>query len=376
MRETGKHYIAIIVALLIFLPVISSGTEDTYKIAYIEGDPYVNYAGTLYGLAMGLSDRGMIKKTASPKYEDGGVDARPVWNWLCENARGKLEFSKDDFYQLVNMSDSDKSEFKRRMNEDGDVDLILVMGTSAAEFIKEQNIKTNVMVMSVTDAVSTGIVKGTNKSGIENIWAHTSPERYIYQMRVFYSLFHFDRLGIVYEDSQNGRNEISYDAIKSFAEQNGVKLVEVPVKAKLQDGAEEYENKMIQGYNSLAGRVDAVYMTNCGNRTGSRMMEYLDPLYKQGIPVFSQTGRNDVANGAVMTVYRSDFNEIGSFCADRLLQIKNGKKPGELSQICNESQTFCINIAAADRAGIRIPFKVLLQCDTIYNSIGQKEEAR
>ena len=99
-------------------------------------------------------------------------------------------------------------------------------------------------------------------------------------MRVFYSLFHFDRLGIVYEDSQNGRNEISYDAIKSFAEQNGVKLVEVPVKAKLQDGAEEYENKMIQGYNSLAGRVDAVYMTNCGNRTGSRMMEYLDPLYK------------------------------------------------------------------------------------------------
>ena len=57
MRETGKHYIAIIVALLIFLPVISSGTEDTYKIAYIEGDPYVNYAGTLYGLAMGLSDQ-------------------------------------------------------------------------------------------------------------------------------------------------------------------------------------------------------------------------------------------------------------------------------------------------------------------------------
>lgn len=70
------------------------------------------------------------------------------------------------------------------------------------------------------------------------------------------------------------------------------------------DGPVLYEEKMMEGFCSWRN-VDAVYMTNCGYRT-ERIPEYLTPLYAEGIPVFSQTGKNDVVNGATLTIYRRD----------------------------------------------------------------------
>ena len=303
--------------------------RDVFRIAYLEGDPYVNYAGSLSGLATGLSDLGFTEPLDGSGFQEGSDDAGIIWNWLKDHSGDKIEFVPDEFYQLIFMSEKEKAEFVRHMNEDGAVDLILVMGTAAAKFVKENKIKTDMMVISMTNAYEAGIVNGVEHSGIDNIWAHMSPNRYYNQLNVFYDMFRFKKLGIVYENSANGKNEIAYADIRRFAESKGIELIEAPVDANQQeDGPEVYEEKMMQGYHSLAGRVDAVYMTNSANRTPEKVPEYLEPLYERHIPVFSQTGKSDVENGATMTVVRSGFQEIGSFCADRLVQIMEGKKAG------------------------------------------------
>ncbi len=350
--------------------------RDAFKVAYLEGDPYVNYAGSLNGIVTSLSNIGLIDSPAENGFQEGSNDAGVVWNWLKDHSGDKLEFVQDEFYQLIFMSEKQKKEFVRHMNEDGEVDLILVMGTAAAKFIKENDIKTDVMIISMSNAYEAGIVNGIEYSGIDHIWAHVSPNRYYNQLNAFYNLFRFQRLGIVYEDSETGRSEIAYEDIKRFVGDRDIELVEVAVSAnQKEDGPELYESKMMAGYQELVGRVDAVYMTNSANRTPERILEYLHPLYQQGIPVFSQTGINDVKNGATLTVVRPGFQEIGEFCANQLVQVMNGKRPGELRQSYDESQVMCFNLAAAELADLRLPFKALLSADTIFTKVGKSDYA-
>jgi len=366
-------YILLLTAVAAAVPLCHAyGDEDVFRVAYLEGDPYVNYAGSLFGLAAGLSELGLTEHPAGSGFQEGSDDAGIIWDWLRDHSGNKIEFVRDEFYQLIFMSEEEKAEFVRHMNEDGEVDLILVMGTAAAQFVKENKVKTDMMVISMSNAYKSGIVNGIEYSGIDNIWAHMSPNRYYNQLNVFYDLFRFKKLGIVFENSEKGRNEIAYEDIKRFAESKGVDLVEVAVEAdSLSDSPDLYEEKMIRGYHELAGKADAVYMTNSGNRTAERIPEYPEPLYRHGIPVFSQTGRNDVKNGAIMTVVRYSFEEIGAFCADRLVQIMEGKRPGDLEQGYDESQAICFNISAAEQAGLKLPFKALLSADTIYTQMGE-----
>ncbi|MDD4570525.1 MAG: ABC transporter substrate binding protein [Tepidanaerobacteraceae bacterium] len=369
-----KHFFFIVVLSIIVMfsayqTYAGIADEDVFRVAYLEGDPYVNYAGNLSGIIFGLSQLGMVDDTSDWAFKDGSDDASLIWNWLENHTRNEIEFVGNEFYQLIFMSDQEKVEFVRHMNEDADIDLILVMGTSASKFIRENNINTNAMIMSVTNAYEAGVVDGLNYSGIENIWAHVSPNRYYNQLNVFYDLFRFKRLGIVYENSENGRNEIAYEDIKRFVKSKDIDLIEVPVDANIQtDRPEYYEEKMIEGYHMLSEKADAVYMANSGGRTEDRIIEYLEPLYQKGIPVFSQTGKNDVKNGAMMTIYRYNFQEIGNFCAQQFVSIMEGKSPGQLEQGYDESQALCFNIAAAEKAGLKLPFKALVSADTIFTS--------
>lgn len=377
MKRRAVLILILFLAAVTFPVFHSYADKDVFRVAYLEGDPYINYAGSLNGLVSGLSELGLTESPDESGFREGSSDASVIWNWLKEHSGNKIEFVSGEFYQLIFMSDHEKSEFVRHMNEDGEVDLILVMGTAAAKFVKENKIETDVMVISMTNAYEAGIVDGINRSGIDNIWAHVSPNRYYNQLNVFYNMFRFKNLGIVYEDSVNGRNEIAYEDIRRFIKDKNINLIEVPVAADQKvDSPEQYERKMIEGYHELAEKADAVYMTNSANRTPERIPEYLAPLYAKGIPTFSQTGKNDVKNGAAMTVVRSGFQEIGKFCAIRFVEIMDGKRPGDLDQSYDESQAICFNIEAAERTGVKLPFKALLSADTIYTEIGESENAQ
>lgn len=363
----------LLVASAFLLPTDTAyANKDVFRVAYIEGDPYVNYAGYLSGLVMGLAEEGFVDPVDGWGFSEGSDDAGLIWSWLKDHSGQEIEFVQSEFYSLISMTEEEKKELVRHLNQDKPVDLVLVMGTAAAKFVRQNGIQGNAMIMSVTNAYQAGIVEGIEYSGIPNVWAHMSPNRYYNQLNVFYDLFRFQRVGIVYEDSETGRNEISYQDIRQFARDKGIALVEVPVSANQStDGPEAYEAKMIEAYHSLAGKVDAVYLTNSGFRTASRIPEYLAPFYQAGIPVFSQTGKNDVSNGATMTIFRYGFTEIGAFCADRFINIKNGEQPGDLEQGYDETQAICFNITAAEQAGVQIPFKALLSADTIYTKIGE-----
>lgn len=353
---------------------VSSSAQAKLRVAYLEGEPYLNYAGHLGGLAKALAASGEIEPLEAWYFEDGSDDAGMMWHWLQSHGGERIQFVSDEFYQLNNMTEAQQQELVRHWKEDEEVDLILAMGTAAGKFIRTNGIPVNTMIMSVTNAQKSGIVDAVDYSGVDNLWAHMSPDRYYNQLLVFYQLFQFQSLGVVYEDSDKGRNEIPYQDLKRFAAVEQIQLIEEKIAPPPPGEAadpEEYQCKLSKAYAALSDKADAIYLTPVTDP--ALIPHILDPAIKQGLPIFAQSGKTDVQYGATLTIYRAGFSEIGAFCAERFLQILEGVEPGDLSQNFDETQTICINLAVAEQSDLQLPFTMLLSADTIFTRIGAEQ---
>ncbi|MBJ6609841.1 MAG: ABC transporter substrate-binding protein [Candidatus Thiothrix moscowensis] len=75
------------------------------------------------------------------------------------------------------------------------------------------------------------------------------------------SIFRFQRIGLIYEDTDSGRQAAGYTIVKQMTEQRGVKLVgcDIPFSALTPD---EIELELISCYGKLSLNADAVFIVN------------------------------------------------------------------------------------------------------------------
>jgi ABC-type branched-subunit amino acid transport system substrate-binding protein len=75
------------------------------------------------------------------------------------------------------------------------------------------------------------------------------------------TIFQFKRLGLIYEDTENGRLAAAYPIVKQMTEQSGVKLVgcDIPFSALSKN---EIELELISCYGKLSLNADAVFINN------------------------------------------------------------------------------------------------------------------
>jgi len=345
-------------------------TDGKYKIAYMENDPYFNYAGTFFGVLNGLEGTEWIESLEGLPYEQGDDDTSIMYEWLTEDMKSDyIEFPEDGYHQLIKMDDNAQEAFIKRLNETDDFDLLLVMGTKAGKFAAANITGTPVMVMSTSNAVGAGIVESTEDSGKENLWAHVDPERYLRQLRVFHDIFEFERLGIVYENSPSGRVVAALDTIETFAEERSIEVVRAYVDEAIDDDDKSrYDKELMNAYYEIAPKVDAFYLTP-GSRTTDRLYDYMDNFYHYNVPVFSQVGPLEVSKGALMSVYRFNYDEIGYFGSDRVIRILKGATPRSLTQQFGETPSIFLNLEVAERIQYKIPFNILLISDKIFIEI-------
>ena len=189
-----------------------------WRVAYIEGGGYTDYQRILAATAKGLAELGVIADGDVPIPEKTD-DTRPIWDWLAEHAGGdRLVFLKDGYYS-ANWDAAQRAANRKalldRIREKGDVDMIFAFGTWAGLDMATADISVPVFSMSVTDAVQAGIAKSLKDSGRDNLHAQIDPERYKRQIAVFHDIFGFKKMGIPYEDTPEGRSDVSLAAIES-----------------------------------------------------------------------------------------------------------------------------------------------------------------
>ena len=355
------------------LPRKNAGQK--WRIGYIESGSYKDYQASLIATVEGLMKLDWIKSVPIPEPENN-EDTDQLWIWLATEIESEyLEFVKDAYWSAKGeeknfdeeLLEKHKAVIIKRFKEQKDIDLMMSLGTMAGKAMATDEHQVPTIIASVSDALTSGIIVSVEDSGYDHILAKIDPTRYDDQVKLFHDIFNFKRLGVVYEDTANGRSIAAIPSIERVAQERGFQIKRCYVSQYSRTDKEGLE-ELIRCHERLAPQIEAIYITINKNLTPENMKRILAPLYSPSykIPTFSQGGAVHVENGVLMSMALANFSYVGDFYAKRIAQIFNGADPRELGQVLPSPLNIAINLTTAQKIDWMVPIDVLGAADEIY----------
>ena len=354
-------------------PVLNHG--EKWRVGYIEGGHYNDYPPILKAMITSLARLGWIEADSLDCLDQADT-TQQVWQCLTQQIHSDyIEFLPDAFWSadwIAGRREQNRREFIARSNLLGDIDLMIAMGTWAGQDLANNQHKTPTIVLSTSNAISSGIIKSVEDSGFDHIHAKIDPTRYARQVRLFYDVVGFKKLGIVYEDTLEGRSYAGMEQIEPVARELGFTIV--PCNAPFSGvSLAEAEQAVVQCHEKLAPKVDAIYITIHRGVNKKNMHNLLEPLFKYRVPNFAMGTLYEVRYGALMSMAQPNFNHAGDFAAKTAAKIFNGVSPGNISQILEDPHRIIVNIEAAKKIGFDFPMDILGGADEIVEKIMKSE---
>ncbi len=365
---------------LIYIPVFAAdkgsfGTTPKtnngkkWQIAYYEGGEYSDYQKNLTALVKALMEMGWIKK------EDiSSLQSRPtkeIWKWLSESMKSNFMTFPADAYYSANWDDAARKklseEIIQRCNTQKDIDLILAMGTKAAQDIANDKHRIPTIVMSTSNPIEIGIIRSIEDSGHDHIVARVDPTRYERQIRIFHDIIGFKKLGMVYRDDATGRSYAALDKVEKISKERGFEIVSCFVQPNT--STQEQEENVKQCFQELGKKAEAIYVSSQGGVNKNSIPDLVAIANTHRIPTFSQAGSDEVKAGFLLSIALADYKYVGQFYAQTIAKIFNGAKPRQLNQQFEDPPKIAINIKTAQTIGYDPPVDVLGVADEIYHDI-------
>ncbi len=350
-------------------PTLNHGQR--WRIGYLQGGDYGSYQSSLVAIVNGLTKLGWIEASELPKLPDN-KDTHMLWLWLATQAQSDyLEFVADGWYNCnwdKQLRTQISQQVIQRLNDKQDIDLMLALGTWAGQELANNKHHTPTLVASTTDPIAAGIIKSVSDSGYEHIHTKVDPERHKRQVRLFKDVFDFNTLGIVYENSLEGRGFAAIDSVEAVAQELGFKIESCNALFNDVSQKQAIEN-VVKCYSSLVNKVDAIYITRHPGVTIDSLPQILAPALAAKKPTFSQGMSDEVAHGVLMSISLADFSYIGDFYAQTLAQIFNGAKPRQLKQHFQNPPKIALNLKTAQIIGYDPSVDILGAADEIFTEI-------
>lgn len=339
-----------------------------WRIGYFESGDYSEYPRTLKVLAQGLQQLGWLKIPTIPD----NLDGHQMWDFLVNNAKSDtLEFVADAWWQPGNFDATKRPAIRQaiaeRVRTRADIDLIIAMGTLAGQDMAALGAPVPTIVGSTSDPVGAKIVKSVEDSGLDNLHARVQPERYQRQVRLFHDIVPFRTLGLVYEDSPEGRTYAAVDAVNQVARELGFTIRSCDARSN-GIARDEATANMLTCYKQLAPTVDAVYVTVHRGITPETVAQVGDVLRQAKVPSFAMLGSEEVKKGMLMSLSQADYSYVGLFYAETMARIFNGALPRRLSQIWIDPAKIALNLETARIIGFDPPMDILLAADEVYET--------
>jgi len=342
-----------------------------WRIGYLQGGDYNSYQQSLAAIVKGLMRLGWIKEADLPKAAND-KEVVTLWQWLATEAQSDyLQFPADAKYDAAFNKEKRpqiKNEVLQRLNTTKDIDLMLAMGTWAGQDLSGNSHKVPTIVGSTTDPIASGIIKSGEDSGYDQIHAKYDPDRHRLQVRLFHDIFKFNKLGIAYEESKEGRGFSAIDDVFQVAKTHKftVEKCLVPFNGVSQA---EAEAGIVNCYKELADKVEAVYIVRHPGVNLANMPKILEPLVAKKIPTFTQGLSDEVKHGALLSISLADFSYIGDFYAKTIARIFNGAKPRNLTQVFQNPPKIAINLKTAQDIGYDPSVDIVGAADEIFTDI-------
>ena len=349
-------------------PNFSSSPMKKWRIGYLQGGDYIDYKLTLIATIEGLIDLGWIPPFDINKI--AGLNTIEIWKWMAkENKSDYLSFVSDAFYDAEwNADHRDKTaeNLAKRIHNKGDIDLMIAMGTWAGQDLSKRSLKTNVLVMTASDPVASGIIKSPINSGSKYLHAHIDPSFFERQIRFFHDAIKFKKLGIIYEDSPAGRSYGGVESVERLTSELGFEIVTCFAVSDIPE-AQKREEEYLNCIDEIAPDIDALYVTVHGGVSENSLPVITARSMRHGIPTFSQAGSAEVELGLLMSLSRINFRKVGLFQAAIIANVFNGAKPGELVQVFEEPLNISFNIDTAVQIGFVPSADFIAAADILYH---------
>lgn len=385
-----NHIVSILVVVFVLLSAspVSAGEGDAFptapvlhggekwKCAYYEGGSYPDYQIIFSATINGLVKLGWVEPLTFPDYMP---DHKAFWEWFTTNVKSDyLEFLADGFYTSefkVEVREKVKQEFLQRLREKQDIDFIFAMGTWAGQDLANDAHSVPSMVASSSNPIASKVIASAEDSGRNHIHAKIDPDRYERQVRLFYDMVGFKKLGIVYENSSEGRTFAAVDAIEKVAGERGFAIVscEAPFSNVKKRVARE---KIVECYNKIAPQVEAIYITVHRGVTLANLANIMKPINGNRLPSFSMKGADEVKHGVLMSISQANFKDVGLFHAEVMTKILNGAQPRSITQIWKAPPKIALNLKEAQIIGFDPPVDILMASDEIFETIEISKEEK
>lgn len=345
---------------------------ERWQLGYLQGGDYADYPIILTAIVRGLITLGWVEDTPLP--DPTTHTAAQIWAYLAEHGKSDyVRFVPDGFYSPGNfdaaLRPATREAVYARLNGKRDIDLMIAMGTWAGQDLANGPIDVPTIVASTSDPIASRIVTSAEDSGHDHIHAKVEPDRYQRQLRLFHDIVPFQTLGIVYENTPEGRTFGGVDAVEDMARQLGFQVVACHAPFNNVPTAEA-ERLAADCYAQLAPTVQAVYLTVHRGVTTQSLGPIVDAMLKAEVPSFSMLGSAEVQRGVLLSMAQAGYLPVGLFHAETMARIFHGAKPRELSQVWLSPAEIAINLKTAERIGFDPPIDILLASDEVYDAIG------
>lgn len=357
-----KINILILTLILLFnFSTTNIYAQDKKNIGFLLSSEYYSYKSHLVGILNGLNKNNLIQFKTNRNLDE--IDTSKKLIEYIENmyVSKDLRITSDLFFYLDNPSDISKLD-KNIKNKN--IDILIIAGTLAGKHsLKYENTKK--LVFSSSNAYTSNIVKGIEYSNVNNLWAHMDLDRFTRQIQIFHDIFKFKNLGIVYEDTINGRSYADLYNIQDKCKKLNINLIEKttfePNPNKDTD-YKRYIEDLKKNYEYLSNHIDAFFLS-ANEIKEEDLDDLLNIFYKKNIPVFSQVGGNEIYSTLFAT--STDYEQIGDYGASIIKDVLNNVNPKDIKQEFKDVPKIIINLDIANKINYKPDIKLLLIADKI-----------
>ncbi len=318
--------------------------EKIFRLAYVQAYPYWSYTQSFEYVRAYLQRAGWGDRATFPEALH--------FTW------GTGEESDESYRQQA-----------RAILARDDYDLILSFGTTATRVLLEENDRRRPIVgLSISDPLGSKLIVSPTDSGAEYFTTVTYDERPgRYMFILFHELMKFKSLGIMYHDDEDSRIYSYLDDAREVARDRGFKLIEysrIGPGETLADCFEATRTLIDQGAEALF-----LPNTTCFDSKKNDLRPLFEYIYQRKTPTFASEDRNLVRQFALMGLFFSDVEPLARFQVDQIIQILSGRSPGEVGMVAPFRSRVMVNLAAAERLGLKLDMGLLVLSDELYLSL-------
>jgi putative ABC transport system substrate-binding protein len=213
--------------------------------------------------------------------------------------------------------------------------------------------KTPMLFTAVTDPVSAGLVKNLEKPGanITGVSDMLPVAKHLEMVKTF--LPEIKRLGFLYNAGEVN-SKILVPLFQAEAKKLGFEMVESAVSKS---------SDVFQATKSLVGKADAVYIPT-DNTVVSALESAIKVCEQNKLPLFN-ADVDSVKRGSIAAM-GFDYYQHGHQTGAMALRILKGSDPAVTPVETQQTLQLHINLAAADKMGVKVPEALLKLADKTY----------